>query len=143
MPDQADDQNAHAIPVLRKDRMKVLAEEQEVGGHFEGESLREGRVGIQEEVVVDLFKRVKGSLVGTYFARVSLRSQVRFAKVYRSDVDMDRYTNESDFLNVVGVAGGALAEADNETGASWDTEYVAKRARAAASELLHEVSEQG
>ncbi len=140
--DKPDDKNAHAIPVLRKDRMRGLAEEQETGGHFEGESLRERMVGIEHEVVVDLFQRKLGALTGTYFVRVSLRSQVRYAKIYRSDVDLDRYTSESDFLNVVEASGGAIAEADNEYGARWDTEYVAKQARKAASELFREVNEQ-
>ncbi len=140
MADQHDDQDAHATPVLRKDRMHGLAEEQETGGHFEGESLRERKVGITEEVVVDLFQRKLGALTGTYFMRVSLRSQVRYAKIYRSDVDIDRYTTESDFLYHVEVSGGALAELDNEFGAKWDTEYVAKQARKAASELFREVN---
>ncbi len=142
MADQHDDQDAHATPVLRKDRMRGLAEEQEVGGHFEGESLRERKVGITEEVVVDLFQRRLGALTGTYFMRVSLRSQIRYAKIYRSDVDLDRYTTEGDFLNMVAISGGALAEHDNEYGAKWDTEYVAKQARKAAAELFREVNEQ-
>lgn len=142
MSNQHDDKGAHAAPVLRKDRMRVLAEEQETGGHFEGESERERKVGIDHEVVVDLFERQVGALKGTYFMRVSLRSQVRFAKIYRSDVDLDRYISESDFLNVVEISGGALAEADNEYGAKWDTEYVAKQARKAASELFREVNDQ-
>jgi len=142
MTDQHDDQNAHAIPVLRKDRMHGLAEEQETGGHFEGESLRERKVGIEHEVVVDLFERKLGSLTGTYFMRVSLRSQIRHAKIYRSNVDLDRYINEHDFLYVVEVSAGALAERDNEFGARWDTEHVAKQAREKASELFREVRDQ-
>ncbi len=142
MTDQHDDQNAHAIPVLRKDRENLLAEEQETGGHFEGESLRERKVGIDHEVVVDLFERKLGALTGTYFMRVSLRSQMRYALIYRSDVDLDRYISESDFLNMVEISAGALAETDNEKGARWDTEYIAKQARKAASELFREVNDQ-
>lgn len=141
MTNKYDDQDAHAVPVLRKDRQTGLAEEQETGGHFEGESLRERKVGIDREVVVDLFQRRLGNLVGTFYVRVSLRSQVRYARIYRTNVDLDRYVTEGDFLNMVAISAGALAETDNERGANWDTEYVARRAREGASEIFNEVND--
>ena len=140
--DKYDDQDAHAQPILRKDKVINPAEEQEVGGHFEGESNRERMVGVDREVVVDIFKRTMGAAKDTYFMRVSLRSAVRSRMIYRSDIDLDKYSSEREFLHLVEVSGGALAEHDNEKGANWDSAYVARQARAAAAELLHDIDEQ-
>lgn len=132
-----------AKPVIRKDEVSDVAEEQDVGGHFEGESNRERQVGHDREVVVDLFRRTRGLSAGTYFMRVSLRSAVRQRLIFRSDVDLDKYSSESDFLKLVEASGGALAEEDNiKYGSNWDIGYVAKQARQAAIELLHDLDEQ-
>ena len=130
-------------PIVKKDRMREVADEQSVGGHFEGESERERSVGHEREVVVDIFKRALGPDAGTYYLRVSLRCPVNPNIITRYEIDLDRYSNETDFLNAVEVGGGAIAEAQCQNrGADWDCEYVARQAREAAKELLHDMAEQ-
>lgn len=128
-------------PLVKKDRVKEVADEQAVGGHFEGESERERRVGRDAMVVVDIFKRNMGPDAGTYFLRVSLRSQNRPNIITRHEIDLDRYSRESEFLREVEWGGGAIAERQVEVyGDRWDPAYVAKQAREAAYELLHEIN---
>ncbi len=132
-----------ANPLLLKDRMKVVADEQAVGDRFEGESERERKVGHDRMVVVDIFKRNLGPDAGTYFLRVSLRCPINPTIITRYQIDLDTYTNEADFLKAVEIGGGSIAERQCETrGAQWDCEYVAQQARKAASELFREIADQ-
>lgn len=132
-----------ADPILNKDRMRVVADESSVGHDYEGESERERKVGHEREVVVDIFKRRIGPDAGTYFLRVSLRSIINTNIISRFEIDLDKYNTEKEFLDMVSIGGGAVAEADNENrGANWDCEYVAKQAREAARELMHDISQQ-
>ncbi len=128
--------NKPSQPMTGKDRMGTWADESDVGDHFAGESIRENRVGVDREVEVTLFKRSGG----TFFLRVSLGSQIKQGHLFRYDVDIDRYTNDADLFKQVAIAAGALAEKDiTQYGATWDPEYVAKQAQAAAKELLKEL----
>jgi len=132
-----------ADPIINKQRMRNIADESAVGHDYEGESLRERAVGHSREVVVDIFKRRIGPNAGTYFLRVSLRSCINPKLISRYEIDMDQYSTEKAFLDMVAIGGGAVAEADNEKrGANWDCEYVAKQAREAAKELLHDINAQ-
>ena len=136
----ADDTINPSQPLAISGKMKIVAEEQSVGGHFEGESERERKVGHDTLVVVDIFKRLVGLDAGTYYLRVSLRCPVNPQIITRYEIDMDKYDTEADFLKAVEWGGGAIAEAQvKNRGAKWDCEYVAKQARAAAVELLHEI----
>ena len=129
-----------AQSLVRKDRTSMVAEEQTVGDRFEGESERERKVGVQEEVVVDIFQR---SSDATFFIRVSLRSMINSKIIMRSDLDLDKYSSKAEILKMVAISGGALAEQDCELrGANWDCEYVARQAQSAASDLLKEVDNQ-
>lgn len=140
MPD--DTQNP-SQPLAISGRMKQVAEEQNVGGHFDGESNRERAVGNDTLVVVDIFKRMVGADVGTCYLRVSLRCPMDPRIITRYEIDLDKYNTESDFLKEVEIGGGAIAEAQCEKrGATWDCEFVARQARAAAVELLHEIGKQ-
>jgi hypothetical protein len=126
-------------PLLFKGRMDTVAEEQAVGGHFEGESERERKVGVDELVVVDVFQRSDG----THYLRVSLRNPLKSNLITRAEADLDRHTNEADFLKNVTIMGGALAEDQCERhGAVWDCENVAKEARRAGALFLNEIKEQ-
>lgn len=136
--------NNPSNPLVNKDRTRLVADEQNVGGHFEGESERERKVGHEELVVVDIFKRNVGPDAGTHFLRVSLRNPIRPNLIGRFEADLDRYSNEADFLKIVETGAGALAEDQcAKWGAKWDCEYVAKQAREAAKELMHDIAEQG
>lgn len=131
-------------PLALSGRMKQVAEEQNVGGHFEGESQRERKVGVEEVVVVDIFKRNVGLDAGTHYLRVSLRCPKDPRIITRYEIDLDKYDTEAEFLHEVEIGGGAIAEAQcKNRGATWDCEWVAKQARAAAVELLHEIQKQG
>jgi len=139
-----DDTKNPSQPLAISGRMKQVAEEQTVGGHFEGESERERKVGKDEIVVVDIFKRTAGLDAGTHFLRVSLRCPIDTRIITRYEIDLDKYNTEEEFLREVEIGGGAIAEAQCEKrGAQWDCEHVAKQARAAAAELLHEIQKQG
>jgi hypothetical protein len=139
----ADDTKNPSQPLAISGRMKQVAEEQNVGGHFEGESERERKVGIDQEVVVDIFKRNVGVDAGTYYLRVSLRCPINPNIITRYEIDLDKYSTESEFLKAVQIGGGAIAETQCEKrGAQWDCEYVAQQAREAAAELLHEINKQ-
>lgn len=131
-----------ANPLVQKDRiLGEIADEQNVGAHFEGESDRERKVGIDREVVVDIFRRDAGPLKGTHFMRVSLRSMINSKIILRYELDVDRYQSEREFLDAVQIGAGALAEQDCEKrGATWDCEYISKVARGAARELLHDIN---
>lgn len=129
--------------LVNKDVTDLVAEEQDVGGHFEGESERERKVGHDELVVVDIFKRNVGPDAGTHFLRVSLRNPIKPNLIGRFEADLDRYSNEADFLRVVEAGAGALAEDQcDRWGAKWDCEYVARQAKEAAVELMREINEQ-
>ena len=131
-------------PLALSGKMKIVAEEQTVGGHFEGESERERDVGNNTLVVVDVFKRLVGLDAGTHYLRVSLRCPIDPRIITRYEIDLDKYNSEAEFLREVEIGGGAIAEAQCEKrGAKWDCEWVAKQARAAAVELLHEIQKQG
>lgn len=139
--------NNPAQTLVLRDRLRQVAEEQAVGGHFEGESKRERKVGHEREVVVDIFKRLAnphaliGTVQGTYFLRVSLRCPIDTKYITRFEIDIDRYTTERALLEQVFIGGGAIAEAQNENrGARWDCGYVAKQAVEAGKELLKEIN---
>ena len=124
-------------------KMKTVAEEQNVGGHFEGESERERDVGNNTLVVVDIFKRNVGPDAGTHYLRVSLRCPVDPRIITRYEIDLDKYSSEREFLQEVEKGGGLIAAAQCEKrGATWDCEFVAKQAREAAVELLYEIDKQ-
>lgn len=136
-----------AQPMVLTDRLKRVAEEQTVGGHFEGESKRERKVGNEREVVVDIFKRGHDpqniAKSGTYFMRVSLRSMVDPRIISRFEIDIERYSSESELVQQALIGGGAVAEADIENrGATWDPDHVAKQAAEAMKELLAEINKQ-
>ncbi len=138
-----DDTKNPSQPLALSGLMKQVAEEQNVGGHFDGESQRERKVGIDSLVVVDIFKRTVGFDAGTYYLRVSLRCPVDSRIITRYEIDLDKYNTEVEFLKEVEIGGGAIAEAQCEKrGAKWDCEFVAKQARAAAVELIHEIANQ-
>jgi hypothetical protein len=132
-------------PIRLLDRLRDVAAEQSVGGHFEGESQRERKVGHTREVIVDIFKREANladlGRAGTYFMRVSLRSAVDSKIIYRHEIDISANTNERELTKMAMIAGGALAEEDCEKrGANWDIGRVAQAAEEAAKELLAEIS---
>jgi hypothetical protein len=130
-------------PLALKGKMRRVAEEQNVGGHFEGESERERAVGHDTLVVVDIFKRNVGPDAGTHYLRVSLRCPIDPRIITRYEIDLDKYNSEREFLDEVEKGGGLIAAAQCEKrGASWDCEWVAKQAREAAVELLHEIDKQ-
>lgn len=132
-----------STPLALRGKMKLVAGEQNVGGHFDGESERERDVGNNTLVVVDIFKRNIGPDAGTHYLRVSLRCPTNKKLITRHEIDLDKYSTEAEFLREVEWGGGAIAERQCEKwGASWDCEYVAKQARAAAVELLHEIDKQ-
>lgn len=139
-----DDTKNPSQPIALSGLMKQVAEEQNVGDRFEGESERERKVGVDEVVVVDIFKRLVGLDAGTYYLRVSLRCPVDTRIITRYHIDLDKYNSETEFLHAVEIGGGAIAEAQcKNRGATWDCEWVAKQARLAAVELLHEIQNQG
>ncbi len=136
--------NNPADPIVNKDRMREIAEEQNVGSHFDGESKREQTVGIDSQVVVDIFKRNVGPDAGTYFLRVSLRCTVNPLIITRYEIDLDKHNTEHEFLKEVEIGGAAIAETQCENrGAKWDCEWIGKQAREAARELLHDIEQQG
>lgn len=135
-------------PLLLVDRLKQVAEEQTVGGHFEGESKRERKVGHDQEVVVDIIKRgrtvnnVLAGTSGTYFMRVSLRCPMDPKIITRFEIDIERYSTERELLEQALAGGAAVAIAQIENrGARWDPDYVATQAREAMRELLHDISD--
>lgn len=138
-----DDTKNPSQPLALRGRMKQVAEEQNVGGHFDGESERERRVGVDTMVVVDVFKRLIGLDAGTYYLRVSLRCPIDTRIITRYEIDMDKHHTEAEFLRAVETGGGLIAATQCEKrGANWDCEFVASQARAAAVELLHEIGKQ-
>lgn len=138
-----DDTKNPSQPLALTGKMKIIAEEQNVGGHFDGESERERKVGVDSLVVVDIFKRLVGIDAGTCYLRVSLRCPVDPRIITRYEIDLDKYNTEAEFLKEVEIGGGAIAEAQcAKRGANWDCEHVAKKAREAAVELLHEIDKQ-
>lgn len=138
--------NNPAQPLNLKDRLIRIAEEAHVGGHFEGESKRERKVGHDQEVVVDIFKRGRNPYAldqkpGTYFMRVSLRCPINPQIITRYEIDIERYTTERELMAEAYKGGGLVATAQIEQrGARWDPDYVAKQAAEAAKELLAEIN---
>ena len=112
-----------------------MGSEENQGDKFEGENYANNRLlGVQSLVTVDLFKRPND----THFVRVSLRSDVKPELITRSEIDMDRYTNQTDFLHTVYIAGAACAERQcEEYGDRHDPVECAKAASDAARELLN------
>ena len=135
-----------AQPLNLKDRLIQIAEEQQTGGYFDGESKRERGVGLDQEVVVDIFKRgfnpnAMEKRPGTYFMRVSLRCPVRPDIITRYEIDIERYTSERELVAEAFKGGGIIATAQIEQrGAKWDPDYVAKQAGEAAREILAEIN---
>jgi hypothetical protein len=132
-------------PIRLLDRLRTVAPEQSVGGHFEGESRRERKVGHTREVVVDIFRREANladlGKAGTYFMRVSLRSAIDPEIILRHDSDILPTTNERELIKIAMIAAGALAEQDCEVrGARWDPDTVAKAGEDAAKEILAEIA---
>ena len=77
---------------------------------YEGENkVSNKKVGRDTLVTVDLFKRLNG----THWVRVQIRSGRRPEILSRYECDMDKHTNEHDFLREVGIGAGALAERQN------------------------------
>jgi hypothetical protein len=140
--------NNPSQPLVLADRLKRIADEQNVGGHYEGESRRERKVGNNREVVVDIFKRgvnpyALDQKAGTYFMRVSLRSMIDSRIITRFEIDIDRYSTDSELCKQARIGGGVVSGSDNEKrGARWDTEYVANQAHEAIRELLAEITKQ-
>jgi len=108
-----------ADPIIRKDLMRQWAEEQLVGDRNDAESKRERTVGHEREVVVDIFKRNVGPDKGTFFLRVSLRCPIKPHIITRYEIDLDRYSTERDFLNMVEIGGAAVAEAGQREPWGW------------------------
>lgn len=135
-----------AQPLTLRDRLIKVAEEHGVGGHFEGESKRERKVGYEQEVVVDILKRGRNPYAlddreGTYFMRVSLRNPIRPEMITRYEIDIERYTTEREFMAEAFKGGGLVAQTQIEKwGATWDPDYVAKQAAEAARELMAEIN---
>lgn len=107
------------------------------GSHFEGENKKSNFiVGRQSLVTVDVFKRPNG----THFMRVNLRSVIKPLLTSRYEIDMDKYTNESTFLAMVALAGGAIAERQCDLyGDRHDPDECAKAAQEAAREVLRRI----
>ena len=139
-----DDTFNRSQPLVNKGRMKIVATEQSVGGHFDGESERERAVGHDTLVVVDVFKRIVGVDAGTFFLRVSMRVPPPHDNmISRYEIDLDKYDTRAEFLKEVEWGGGAIAERHcDKWGATWDCEFVAAQARAAAVELLDVLDKQ-
>ena len=137
-----------AQPLTLKDRLIRVADEHAVGGHFDGESQRERKVGHDQEVVVDILKRGRNPYAldqqaGTYFMRVSLRNPMpgKTNRITRYEIDIERYTTERELLEQAFKGGGLVAQTQIEnSGANWDPDYVAKQAAEAARELLSDIN---
>ena len=101
---------------------------------FEGENKDSNkRVGRDTLVTVDLFKRLNG----THWVRVQIRSGKRPEILSRFECDMDKHTNDHDFLREVGIGAGAIAERQNTLYLDHhDPTECVKAAVTAAAELL-------
>jgi hypothetical protein len=147
--------NNPSTPILLADRLKQVADEQQSGAHFEGESKRERRVGRDRAVVVDIFKRANNPYKRvsdqtqpdmwkphSYFMRVSLRDPIRTDIITRYEIDIDRYQGERELLAEAFKGGGLVATAQIENrGATWDPNEIAKLAAEAMKELLQEIQD--
>ena len=144
--------------ILLADRLKQIADEQQTGGHFEGESKRERRVGKDRQVVVDIIKRANNPYIkpnsrdpkkaldtwkpNSYFMRVSLRDPIRTDIITRYEIDIDRYQSERELMAEAFKGGGLVATAQIENrGATWDPNEIAKLAAEAMKELLQEIAD--
>lgn len=93
-----------------------------------------GVVGRDSLITVDLFKRIND----THYMVVKLRSVVRPELISYYSVDLDKHTSERDFLYEMGVAGGALAERQNELYLDHhDPAECVKAAVEVASDIMH------
>lgn len=101
---------------------------------FSGENRKSNLdAGRQSLITVDLFKRPNN----TFFMRVQLRSNVRPEILSRHEIDLDKHTNEADFIREVEIGAGALAEHQQVMyGDAHDPSECAKAAVEAAKEIL-------
>lgn len=128
-----------ADPLIGKARTNDIAEEMAVGDDFEGESVRERKVGVSEEVVVEIFKRNVGPYRGSFFLRTSIRSRVDSRIILRHNINIDKNSSDRDILAAVFLQAAALAEQDCELrGAMWDCEKTGLVAQKAARDMLKE-----
>ena len=101
---------------MGNDRVRPESSEFE-GDHFEGYNKgSDAKVGRQEYVVVDMFRRQDN----TWFGRVSLRSRMRKsmlgAIIGRSEQDFDKNVSQHDFLQAIGLMTAHLVEDMNSKG---------------------------
>ena len=135
--------------IILRDRIKQVADEMDVGGHFEGESKRSRLVGRTAEVVVDILKRKKsrmhlGPNAHDYFMRVSLRSVMKPWLITRYEIDIDKYSTERELIGAATLGGGVIAETQIENhNDKWDPDFVAKQAAEAMRELLVDLKQYG
>jgi hypothetical protein len=99
------------------------------GDHFEGyNNVSDRKVGVQEYVVVDMFRRNNG----TWFGRISLRSRLRKSSmgsvIGRSEQDFDSNTSEHDFLQAIALMSAALCEDMNSKGDMFPLNEVVREA---------------
>lgn len=141
-----------AQPLTLVDRIKQIADEGRVGGHFEGESKRRAHPDSDTQVVVDILKRGLNPYAldqkpGTYFMRVSLPCRTVSPMlgervITRYEIDIDRYSTERELMEQAWKGGGLVAITQVEKhGETWDPEYVAAQAAEAMKELLAEISD--
>lgn len=143
-----------AQSLILVDRLKEIADEMHVGGHYEGESKRALRASPESDtqVTVDIFKRGRNPYAldqkaGTYFLRVSLPSRTispitRSRLTTRYEIDIDRYSSERELMEEAFKGGGLIAVTQVEKhGERWDPDFVASQAAAAMRELLAEIAD--
>lgn len=122
--------NNPAQSLIENERFRLVPEEQAVGGPFEGESPRDLKAGVDRCVACNIYKRV--GLKDSYFMRVTLRSKTpgRSDILRQANMEVDRYSNDTDLAKVAYVMGGNLAIDDMEKvpGVIWDVGYVAQEA---------------
>lgn len=124
--------------IIKGDMPIAVDGSQFVGDRYEGECLRELRIGRSTPVTVSVYKRRNE----THFVRVTVASKIKPKHYMRANVDLDRYINESDFLKSVLVHAGAAAEKLVEQyGDTLDPDEIAKEAASAARRCLREIME--
>lgn len=127
-----------AKSIIRGDMPIAIDSAQFVGDRYEGECLRELRIGRLSPVTVSVYKRRDDS----HFLRVTVASQVKPKHYMRANVDLDSYISETDFLKSVLVHAGAAAEKLVEQyGDTLDPDEIAKEATSAARRCLREINE--
>lgn len=124
--------------IIRGDNPIAIDGSQFVGDRYEGECLRELRCGRSTPVTVSVYKRKDG----THFLRVMVASVIKPTLRNRYHTDLDRYTNEMDFLKAVMIGAGAAAEQLCERyGDPLDPDEIAGEAVKAAQKCLREIDE--